>query len=143
MTRPAPGTSRVLYHLGVQKAIEKAAPQRRFTPSTPVSLPHHAEYREKTQGLYNTRGWARLRAAQLRREPHCRICASVNQFTPATVADHIVPHRGTRSLFFDPANLQSLCKRCHDSVKASHERVDPHGADQFGNPLSPRKGSGW
>jgi 5-methylcytosine-specific restriction enzyme A len=140
MARPFAGTSHLVAAIASQRASEKGRTYRRFTSATPEPAPEHAEYRSQTQGLYNSRGWGRLRAAQLRREPHCRCCASVNQFTPATVADHIQPHKGDRRLFFDPGNLQSLCKKCHDSTKASHERVDPHGADQFGNPLSPRRG---
>jgi len=47
--------------------------------------------------------------------------------TPASVADHIKPHRGSLALFYDPANLQSLCDqspfRCHSSAKQSEERL--------------------
>jgi 5-methylcytosine-specific restriction enzyme A len=32
----------------------------------------------------------------------------------ATVAHHLVPHRGDWQLFI-AGDLQSLCKRCHDS----------------------------
>lgn len=39
--------------------------------------------------------------------------------TPATVAHHLVPHRGDETLFFT-SPLQSLCKACHDK----------HGAEQ-------------
>jgi hypothetical protein len=38
----------------------------------------------------------------------------------ATVADHVVPHRGDEALFFE-GDLQSLCKDCHDSVKQRDE----------------------
>ena len=34
--------------------------------------------------------------------------------TPATVVDHIVPHRGDHALFWDEQNWQPLCKSCHD-----------------------------
>lgn len=37
------------------------------------------------------------------------------QVVPATVADHIVPHRGDRELFEDPDNLQPLCASCHSA----------------------------
>jgi 5-methylcytosine-specific restriction endonuclease McrA len=39
----------------------------------------------------------------------------------ATVADHVIPHKGDESLFWDAGNLQGLCKRCHDSDKARIE----------------------
>ena len=40
----------------------------------------------------------------------------------ATVVDHIKPHRGSWPLFIDPANHQSLCKRCHDRKTALEQR---------------------
>ena len=41
--------------------------------------------------------------------------------TRATVVDHIKPHRGSWPLFIDPANHQSLCKRCHDQKTAREQ----------------------
>lgn len=41
----------------------------------------------------------------------------------ATVADHITPHRGDHTLFFDYENTQSLCDHCHSSAKQSEERI--------------------
>jgi 5-methylcytosine-specific restriction protein A len=38
--------------------------------------------------------------------------------TPATVVDHIVPHRGNQKLFWDRKNWQSLCKTHHDRKTA-------------------------
>ena len=32
---------------------------------------------------------------------------------PATDVDHIVPHRGDMSLFWDVNNWQALCHECH------------------------------
>jgi 5-methylcytosine-specific restriction protein A len=57
---------------------------------------------------------------QLCREPLCRMCRP--RLTPATVADHEAPHRGDAVLFWDPDNLQSLCKRCHDGDKQRIEK---------------------
>ena len=37
-----------------------------------------------------------------------------NKLTPATVVDHIIPHRGDRKLFWDESNWQSLCERHHN-----------------------------
>jgi 5-methylcytosine-specific restriction protein A len=41
---------------------------------------------------------------------------------PATVVDHIVPHRGDPVLFWDEANWQGLCKLCHDAKTAREGR---------------------
>lgn len=44
--------------------------------------------------------------------------------TKAATCDHIVPHKGDEVLFFNPDNLQTTCKQCHDSAK-QHEEI--HG----------------
>ena len=50
------------------------------------------------------------------------MCKAEGRITPATVVDHIKPHKGDRALAFDPDNLQGLCKAHHDSAKQSEER---------------------
>ena len=77
--------------------------------------------------LYSTRIWTgTLRPAQLLREPYCRACARRGIKTKATVVDHVVPHEGRWELFADPANLQSLCKSCHDR-KTALEQLQKSG----------------
>ena len=52
--------------------------------------------------------------------------------SPATVVDHIIPHRNDPVRFWDMANWQPLCARCHNSIKQSQEkggRLDGHGVD--------------
>jgi hypothetical protein len=71
---------------------------------------------------YFTTTWRQLRADQLAREPCCRMCRDMGRQTPATVADHRIPHRGDRALFFSAGNLDSLCATHHDSTKRRHER---------------------
>ena len=89
--------------------------------------------------LYSSPLWRRLRTAQLRAAPLCAYCLQVGQHTPATVADHIQPHRGALALFANPANLQSLCAPCHSSAKQRAENrggVVP-GCNAQGLPLHP------
>ncbi|MEP2204764.1 MAG: HNH endonuclease signature motif containing protein [Tateyamaria sp.] len=43
---------------------------------------------------------------------------------PATVVDHIIPHRGDEALFNDRNNLQSLCTPCHSRYKQRSECRD-------------------
>jgi hypothetical protein len=59
--------------------------------------------------------WRKQRLALLREQPLCRLCLAAGRTVAATVADHIVPlaDGGTNAT----ANLQPLCKRCHDAVK--------------------------
>lgn len=70
---------------------------------------------------YASKAWRKVRAYHLKSESLCVFCREAGRLTPATVVDHIKPHRGNKTLFWDAANLQSLCKLCHDSVKQSLE----------------------
>lgn len=88
--------------------------------------------------LYNTKAWYRLRWHQLQSEPLCKYCQATGRLTPATVVDHVRPHKGDSQLFHDPDNLSSLCKTCHDKAKAILEsRGTLIGGDTSGTPLDP------
>lgn len=58
--------------------------------------------------------WQQARIPFLRDNPVCVRCEQSGIFTPATVVDHIIPHRGDMTLFWDSDNWQTLCKSCHD-----------------------------
>lgn len=73
-----------------------------------------------TQRGYGYR-WQKERERFLMANPLCLYCERQGVTTEATVVDHIVPHRGDQSLFWDRSNWQPLCKPCHDSVKAREE----------------------
>ncbi|HEX5935972.1 MAG TPA: HNH endonuclease signature motif containing protein [Pseudorhizobium sp.] len=78
--------------------------------------------REGWHHLYDTAAWKRLRQHQLTMEPLCRFCLEVEDVTEADTVDHVEPHRGQLDLFYDPDNLQSLCRSCHDGRKRRIER---------------------
>nr|DAP38490.1 MAG TPA: HNH endonuclease [Caudoviricetes sp.] len=61
--------------------------------------------------------WRRARARFLQDHPLCVMCLAEGKLTPATVVDHIKPHRGDQTLFWDVSNWQPLCKEHHDSTK--------------------------
>ena len=63
--------------------------------------------------------WREARRLFLKRNPLCQRCLKYGRLTPATVVDHIVPHRGDMLLFWDQENWQALCKACHDQ-KTGH-----------------------
>jgi len=97
-----------------------------------VRDPNHRVQSVTWQRLYGTAQWRRLRERQLSIEPLCRFCIEREDVVVATVADHIQPHKGNETLFFDPANLQSLCTSCHNSAKQRMElgqTVVTFGAD--------------
>lgn len=47
---------------------------------------------------------------------------AVGRLAAVEVTDHIVPHRGDQTLFWDEANWQSSCAWHHDVVKSRLER---------------------
>lgn len=63
--------------------------------------------------------WRAERALFLKRNPLCAQCRRTGRLTPATIVDHIVPHRGDMKLFWDRSNWQPLCKSCHDRKTGS------------------------
>src|SRR5262249_53706994 len=70
-------------------------PRSRGLEDVENGMPH----RPDVHRWYCTAGWQRRRAHQLLVEPLCRLCLEAGRVTPATVADHVEPHRGdlTRS----------------------------------------------
>ena len=85
--------------------------------------PEHARVKEHERGNPSARGydyaWQKRRDVHLSFNPLCVYCLRDNRVTVATICDHVLPHRGDPVLFAGP--IQSLCKRCHDSVKAKEE----------------------
>ena len=78
---------------------------------------------DRMRGGAESRGydarWRKARTAFLQRNPLCNECMKRGKITPATVVDHIIPHRGDRKLFWDESNWQPLCKDCHDRKTGS------------------------
>ena len=70
---------------------------------------------------YASKRWKDRAAAQLDREPLCAMHRAKGKAVAATVADHVVPHRGDAELFWK-GELQSLCAPCHSSAKQREER---------------------
>ena len=74
-----------------------------------------------TGRLYDLRRWRRRSRLFLQANPLCKMCEAAGRTSLATLTDHIVPHRGDETLFFDEANFQPLCAPCHDGAKAELE----------------------
>ena len=79
----------------------------------------HLQYStDRIRGGADARGydsaWRKARKAYLEEHPLCKECRKNGTLTPATVIDHIIPHRGDKKLFWDETNWQPLCKDCHD-----------------------------
>jgi len=82
------GVDRCSHHVKVQNMRRRAMePARQTDPDAP---------------RYDTR-WAKARRGFLAKHPVCVRCGA-----PATVVDHITPHRGDWRLFWERANWQSV-----------------------------------
>jgi 5-methylcytosine-specific restriction protein A len=104
---------------------------------------HDAARREQQpwRKWYKWARWLRLREHQLQKQWRCERCLerSPELLVPATEVHHKQPHRGDERLFFDPDNLASSCKPCHDRVE---QGVEARGYDTSvgddGLPTDPR-----
>lgn len=85
----------------------------------------HSKSLEPWRAWHHTRRWRDLRAEVLLRDDYtCQRpgCGATNPDTSQLIADHKVAHRGDERLFWDPRNVQTLCKPCHDGWKQRLER---------------------
>ncbi|WP_326659602.1 AAA family ATPase [Streptomyces sp. NBC_00385] len=80
----------------------------------PASQRKAAHTRADWRWVYDDKRWPPLRDQVLSEEALCRAGCG----RPPGVVDHIRPHRGDEQLAFDRANLQAMCKPCHDSKTA-------------------------
>lgn len=84
---------------------------------------HKAQQSQKNKAIHNLydADWRRESKAFLAEHPWCAECLKHDVYTPATVVDHIKPHRGDKKLFWDRNNWQSMCKHHHDQKTARGE----------------------
>ena len=66
-----------------------------------------------TQRGYDRR-WQKARKAYLVENPLCEVCLKKGITEAAEVVDHIKPHKGDMSLFWNVENWQSMSIRCHN-----------------------------
>ena len=104
-----------------------ARPCRAYLCPTTTSNPNgycdeHQTLAREHRGSARQRGytyaWEKASKAFLREHPLCVECLKENRLTPAEVVDHIIPHRGSKKLFWDKSNWQPLCKHHHDQKTA-------------------------
>ena len=106
-------------HPGCSALVEEGA---HYCPDHKALHPEDARPAAYYRGY--TREWQRARKSYLESHPLCAQCARNGRYTKATVVDHIIPHRGDETLFWDRSNWQPLCKRCHDR-KTLTEEIHP------------------
>lgn len=74
-----------------------------------------------TRKLYFTSLWQRVRLIVINNQ-HGLCCVCERPAGKGAHVDHIVPHNGDPSVFYDIANLQALCPSCH-SRKTRREQT--------------------
>jgi 5-methylcytosine-specific restriction protein A len=74
----------------------------------------YAIHRDRSSlSLLKSREWRKERAAFLYCFPRCLACGR-----PASVVDHLIPHRGVEAAFWDRTRWQPLCASCHSRKTA-------------------------
>lgn len=93
-----------------------APPPGNYVPDRVRYAPH--------QRWYKLQRWRNVRHVQLLQAPLCAECqrAKPPRVTMADTVHHVIPHKGDPALFWDATNLESVCKRCHDTVIQSREQ---------------------
>lgn len=76
-----------------------------------------ATHKERNR-FYQRSRWKRVRQSVLNAEPLCRQCKSIGKYVEASIVDHIIPIADGGSEY-DTANLQPLCKSCHNAKTAA------------------------
>ena len=78
----------------------------------------NAKAYEPPRGSASSRGygrlWQKVRKMFLVEHPLCMDCEAKGLTTPATEVHHVRSLKGNPGLAYDPANLQALCKMCHN-----------------------------
>lgn len=88
----------------------------------PCPLHRPAPRQTSRERGYST-AWEKASAAYLQKHPACVMCKG-----PANTVDHIVPHKGDKTLFWDADNWQPMCPRCHSRKTALTDGGFGHAA---------------
>lgn len=76
---------------------------------------HDRNRKTAAQRGYNYQ-WRKASKQFLRTFTNCALCNA-----PATLVDHITPHKGDQTLFWNEHNWQPLCTTCHSKQKQRQE----------------------
>lgn len=81
---------------------------------------------DRLRGTAHERGygskWNKARDHFLNEHPLCCDCMKRGYIVPASVVDHIIPHKGDKVLFWNEQNWQQLCESCHNRKTATEDR---------------------
>ena len=85
----------------------------------------------KSDTRYTSRRWRAIAKAQLQMFPLCAECERGGHVAPATVCDHVEPHRGEDEAFWNNER-QSLCASCHGRKSNSERKVAQSAITTYG-----------
>ncbi|MCB6219080.1 HNH endonuclease signature motif containing protein [Bacillus paralicheniformis] len=83
--------------------------------------PTYDQHRESAARRGYDNQWRKARQGYLSKHPFCVSCMKEGRRVPATVVDHITPHKGDKKLFWDSSNWQPLCAPCHSRKTAKED----------------------
>lgn len=74
--------------------------------------------RQEANRFYCSRKWTRLRDWYRARHPICEVCLEIGMITPTSHVHHKIPRRKDPAKALDSANLQAVCRPCHNAIEA-------------------------
>ncbi|NWC96088.1 MULTISPECIES: HNH endonuclease [unclassified Pseudomonas] len=100
---------------------------------TDIGKSAEAKRHERKRETSSQRGysykWQQARKAYLAKYPLCVECERQGLVVAANHVDHIRPHKGDWTIFWDSSNWQPLCHPCHSRKTATED-------GGWGNPAS-------
>jgi 5-methylcytosine-specific restriction endonuclease McrA len=99
----------------------------RHAPSPAQQTQRYDAERGSARQRGYTAAWDRAAKGFKAEHPLCLGCEAVGRIKAADVADHIIPHKGDRVLFWLRSNWQPACDWHHDVVKQKLERLFAQG----------------
>lgn len=99
-------------------------------PSGEQARDRQREQSQPWRKWYHSVEWKALRLAAFRRDKYvCQrsgaLCLGKGNDPDAPVANHKIPHRGDRALFFDLDNIETVTKAVHDGLIQREEKRSP------------------
>ena len=69
-----------------------------------------------------TAAWDHASRGHRAHHPFCQYCALVDEVKACDLTDHLYPHRGDQTLFWNKTYWVSACNDCHNGFKQRVER---------------------
>ncbi|AYO78328.1 hypothetical protein EBF16_16395 [Sphingobium yanoikuyae] len=121
---------------------------RRLRPAGSRSPGQARREQDERRGSASERGytgrWAKASASFRRRCPLCEYCALDGRVEPATLTDHLYPHRVFADVFWRSEWWVASCTPCHSGMKQAVERAGKAAIDalarRLGRPVMGREG---